>query len=207
MIEISHTEVSGWQAAVRGMRNPLNSWDLSDTFFSTETPYFQLGANDLRLMKTLVAAGPDHAKFLRFLTVTADINAPMYWWKEFDTYKVGTVRLSCSTMHRIHSKELTLKDFSTEHLGQAAVKLLDDTIWGINDYRKRFLRSDNKEDWWQMIQLLPSSYMQRSTVQLNYQVLRNIYNARRNHKLDEWCMFCIWIKGLPHSELITLQEK
>lgn len=221
MITIEKTETYGWEAAVRGMRNPKNSWDKSDsTFLPVYTPpadYVpEIGENDLALMKTLAAAGTDHGKFLRMITVTVDLTAPFYWWKEFDTYKVGTVADSCSTMHKIHAKEFTLDDFSHEHLIDSAVGLLLQTIDALNDAREIFVNYDNyplssldpqitcrKDVWWQLIQLLPSSYNQKRTVQVNYQVLKNMYHARKNHKLDEWHTLCEWIEGLPYSELIT----
>lgn len=163
----------------------------------------QLGENDLSLMKKLAAAGNDHGKFLRMINVTVDVEAPLYWWKEFDTYKVGTVANSCSTMHKIQAKEFTLEDFSTDHLSQTNLIIMKMVIDALNNARLDFLDQKDKRDWWQMIQLLPSSYNQKRTVQLNYAVLKNIYHARRNHKLDEWHTFCHFIESLPHSELIT----
>lgn len=216
MIKIEETEVHGWETAIRGMRNPMNSWDNSDSFIQpvkgvmvgsdvelTQNAYCKIGKNDLDLMKKLVSAGIDHSKFMRMITVTCDITAPLYWWKEFDTYKVGTVRNSCSTMHKIHEKEFTLDDFSHEHMNSFSLSVLHHVIPHLNTYRIEYITHKNKEDWWQMIQLLPSSYNQRATVQLNYQVLRNMYNARKNHKLDEWRDLCRWIEDLPYSELIT----
>ncbi len=232
MIKIENVEVYGWEAAIRGMRNPLNSWANSDSFcvpnfddcgmcpdrgkcsFIFEQdgkPYRSgIGPNDLALMKKLGEAGPDHGKFLRMITVTEDITAPLYWWKEFDTYKVGTVANSCSTMHKIHAKEFDVNDFSHEHVEELtgddynmSYDFLLRTVDILNYYRKKFLETNDKKYWWQMIQLLPSSYNQRRTVQLNYAVLKNIYHARRNHKLNEWNHFCGWIERLPYSELIT----
>ena len=217
MIKFEHIEVSGWEAAIRGMRNPMNSWDKSDTTYGE---YFgqdedgdivllrykkpEIGDNDLKLMKQLVEAGSDHGKFMRMINVTADITAPLYWWKEYDTYKIGTVANSCSTMHKIHSKELAIDDFSHEHLVGEAEKALKFIIGEINFARQALLETNDKEYWWEMIQLLPSSYNQKRTVQLNYEVLRNIYHSRKNHKLDEWRVgFMDWIKALPYSELIT----
>lgn len=204
MIKIENAETYGWQAAIRGMRNPMNSWDKSDSYQST------VGDNDLKLMTTLAAAGNDHGKYLRMITVTADITAPLYWWKEYDTYKVGTVANSCSTMHKIHEKEFKLDDFSHEHLIVASLNSLKRTIEDLNSCREGYLNEEIKKDpewrkevWWQMIQLLPTSYNQRRTVQFNYAVLKNIYHSRQNHKLDEWREFCQWIKTLPYSELIT----
>lgn len=251
MLKIENTEVMGWEAAIRGMRNPLNSWDKSDSFCepskdnccgchdynkcayifeSTGKPYRgEIGPNDLDLMTRLRNAGTDHRKFMRMITVYLDITAPLYWWKEFDTYKVGTVANSCSTMHKIHAKEFTLDDFSCEHLidydlyscdeidgpvingaphiGCGGLQLINLTINVLNYYRGKYLETKYKKYWWQMIQLLPSSYNQRRTVMLNYEVLANIYKSRRNHKLDEWHAFCDWIESLPYSELITGKEE
>jgi hypothetical protein len=209
MINIENINVYGWEAAIIGMRNPMNSWDKSDSSF-INTGYqteYSIGPNDLKLMKSLVKAGTDHRKFLRMINVTMDITAPLYWWKEFDTYKVGTVRNSCSTMHKIHEKEFTLDDFSHEHLFNDS-----DVNWGdivtnttlqvvinaLNVYRSNYLETKDKKYWWQMIQLLPSSYNQRATVQLNYEVLLNMYHSRKNHKLDEWREFCKLIENLPY---------
>ena len=200
MIKIENTEVSGWAAAVRGMRNPMNSWDKSDSFRHELTDEFQVGENDYRLMKQLVQAGSDHSKFIN---VTLDITAPLYWWKEADTYKVATVRNSCSTMHKITAKEFELDDFSHEHLFDNN-NTLAYIVCALNVYRKNYLETKDKAWWWQIILILPNSYNQRATLQLNYAVLRNIYHARKNHKLDEWHTFCHWIESLPYSELITL---
>ena len=213
MIKIEKTDVCGWDSAIRGMRNPMNSWDKSDTTF--EYAYgalhtVKIGENDLALMKRLSKAGNDHAKFLRMINVTCDITAPLYWWKEFDTYKVGTVANSCSTMHKIHAKEFTLDDFSCEHLwGEREDRDVDEPIGimnividALNTYREDFLETKDKLYWWQMIQLLPSSYNQRRTIQLNYQVLKQMYFARRNHKLDEWRTLCEWIERLPYFKEI-----
>lgn len=216
MIKIENVDVFGWEAAIRGMRNPMNSWDKSDSYENyTVTyedyseirfPYYRVGAGDFALMKKLVKAGTDHSKFMRMINVTFDITAPLYWWKEFDTYKVGTVRNSCSTMHKVTSKEFTLDDFSHEQLTDSAIeRWLEPTIEGLNIARQMYIEKDGKSKaaWWQIIQLLPSSYNQRATIQLNYAVLRNIYHSRKNHKLDEWIDFCKWIETLPYSELIT----
>lgn len=212
MIKIERTDVYGWEAAIRGMRNPLESWDKSDSCWCSSAddfPDYLVGGTDFALMKKLVAAGSDHSKFMRFINVTCDITAPLYWWKEFDTYKVGTVRNSCSTMHKIAAKEFTLDDFSCEHLTSHSTALLRDIIAELNSCRDRYLTAKDsdgmkpKDWWWQLIQLLPSSYNQRATVQLNYAVLRNMYHARKNHKLDEWHDFCRWVESLPYSELIT----
>lgn len=214
MIKIENIEVFGWEAAIRGMRNPMNSWDKSDSIFNAGfgSNSTILGENDLKLMQSLVKAGTDHSKFMRMINVTMDITAPMYWAKELDTYKVGTVRNSCSTMHKIHSKEFTLDDFSHEHLGDKEKQILLTTIEAMNESRDAFVtwnedyKHDKKDYWWQMIQLLPSSYNQKFTWQANYQVLRNIYFSRRNHKLDEWVEFCKIIETLPYAkELITLE--
>lgn len=228
MLKVENVEVLGWEHAIRGMRNPKNSWAKSDS--GPECPYgkekccgecqqnFCIGPNDKQLMMTLRNAGTDHRKFMRMITVYLDITAPLYWWKEFDTYKVGTVANSCSTMHKIAEKEFTLGNFSCEHLlsywGEEKVnptiiypctpmQHLNQTIACLNVCRKKYLETKDKKYWWQMIQLLPSSYNQRRTVMLNYEVLANIYKSRRNHKLDEWHTFCDWIEGLPYSALIT----
>lgn len=204
MIKIENINVFGFEAAVRGMRNPMNSWDKSDSDYRNEfEDSFYLGENDLALMKKLVKAGTDHRKFMRFITVSMDITAPLYWWKEFDTYKVGTVRNSCSTMHKIAAKEFAIEDFSVEHLLAENTVYFGKTIERLNNARNKFLETKDKEYWWQLIQLLPSSYNQRATVQLNYEVLRNIYHSRKAHKLDEWVEFCKEIEYLPYSELIT----
>lgn len=234
MLKIENTEVIGWEAAIRGMRNPMNSWEKSDSRFDSyddcgdcthcnlrfdECPAQQIGHDDLDLMTRLRNAGTDHRKFMRMITVYLDVTAPLYWWKEFDTYKVGTVANSCSTMHKIAEKEFTLEDFSCEHLIDVdackGIEMVDvcgimhtslgvflETINALNVFRKLYLSSNDKKYWWQMIQLLPSSYNQRRTVMLNYEVLANIYKSRKNHKLDEWHTFCDWIESLPYSELI-----
>ena len=253
MLKIENTEVMGWEHAIRGMRNPKNSWEKSDSGVCAthgpahcadcvytdchaddveiDTKYI-LGGNDLTLMTTLRNAGTDHRKFMRMITVYLDITAPLYWWKEFDTYKVGTVANSCSTMHKIADKEFTLDDFSYEHLNcepyhrnwiesatvdeditsphkvwMTPLDILRCTIEMLNAYRESYLETKDKQDWWQMIQLLPSSYNQKRTVMLNYEVLANMYKSRRNHKLDEWHTFCEWIESLPYSELITGEKK
>jgi len=281
MLTIENTSVHGFEDAIRGMRNPLNSWSKSDSGFATDSEcclyktisgdmidyhaedlriidpgYFKdpndlgffIGPNDQKLMETLRDAGKDHAKYRRMIVVYADLIAPLYWWKEFDTYKVGTVANSCSTMHKIQAKVFTLDDFSHEHLfgssdglfsdlntadseeeligrgaydvhqewnedaeewweGKFAIDALCETIVALNEYRKRYLETNDKRYWWQMIQLLPSSYNQRRTVMLNYEVLANIYHARKNHKLDCWHTFCDWIENLPESWIITGEEK
>lgn len=212
MIKIDNVDVHNIARAIYSARNAMNSWAKSDSRFETDT----MGENDLKLAKQLVKAGTDHSKFMRMITVTLDIIAPMYWWKEASTYKVGTVRNSCSTMHTIHKKEFTLDDFSHEHLtdcydsnGQLCCEFgwtLECLINDLNAVRELYLETKDKKYWWQMIQLLPSSYNQRSTVQLNYAVLRNIYHARKDHKLDEWKIFCKWIEEeLPYSKLITME--
>ena len=236
-----------WRAVIMGARNPMNSWEKSDSCFKGvdhcidcpngfERCYgngYNIGLNDLDLMRRLRNAGTDHRKFMRMIVVYVDILAPLYWWKEFDTYKIGTVANSCSTMHKIAAKEFTLEDFSHEHLlgtqeyeesscweddfpqfeekdGEplfwTPIDILKQTIGGLNFYRQRYLETKDKRYWWQMIQLLPSSYNQRRTVQMNYEVLANIYKSRRNHKLDEWRELCAWIEGLPYSGLITGEE-
>lgn len=206
MIKIENTEVCNWKAAIRGMRNPKNSWHLMDTDFSQDPP--AIGPNDLKLMKQLVKAGSDHSKFMRMITVSMDITAPLFYWKEFDTYKVGTVRNSCSTMHKIHAKEFVPEDFSIEHLlPEPSLRVFNKVIEALNVARNCFLEIQEavtKRNWWyNLIQLLPSSYNQRATITLNYAVLRNMYHARKSHKLDEWRQFCKWVETLPYSELIT----
>ena len=265
MIKFEHTEVVGWEHAIRGMRNPMNSWEKSDSGWTRVSheeavdiynddsieiidecdrdeeglSFYIIGKNDRDLMMQLRNAGTDHRKFMRMITVYVDITAPLYWWKEFDTYKVGTVANSCSTMHKIHAKEFALENFSHEHLHGPGRCNLEDTIKLLNYYRDCYNGTvvDNRRDgqngetvqkvfWWQIIQLLPSSYNQRRTVMLNYEVLANIYKSRQNHRLDEWCeheemvyknymddveresiegqfSFCDWIESLPYSELIT----
>lgn len=265
MIKIEKTDVVGWEAVIRGMRNPMNSWEKIDSYYclgpvcpddamvnlckeecrfyktiecenNVAAPYI-IGHNDLELMNKLAYGGPVHAKYRRMITVYVDITAPLYWWKEFDTYKVGTVANSCSTMHKIHEKEFTLDDFSCEHLiddwngnhndgfvyhdtgipgyndkatyvePYSPKMVLELIIEALNVNRKSFLETDNKMYWWQMIQLLPSSYNQKRTVMLNYEVLVGIYKWRKNHKLDEWVEFCKWIEALPYSEIITMEPK
>ena len=256
MITINNVRTYGWETAIKGMRNPMNSWDKSDSLFGyqVEIPYKQnnpivlvdeygierhIGDNDLDLMKRLAKAGTDHRKFMRMIIVSCDITAPLYWWKEFDTYKVGTVANSCSTMHKIAEKEFTLDDFSYEHVmdffrytdtsvymndkGEynfddspiVVVETMSDEVFYdpigvlelqikiLNKCRELYLKTKDKLYWWQMIQLLPSSYEQKRTVMLNYEVLANMYKSRKNHKLDEWNTFCDFIKMLPYSELIT----
>lgn len=238
MIKIENVETYGWEAAIRGMRNPMNSWDKSDSGYCNvncedgeKCPwdiddtadccfYFHIGDEDLKLMKNLARAGNDHGKFMRMIGVSLDIVAPLYWWKEFDTYKVGTVANSCSTMHKIAAKPFEIADFSHEHLDGASRDMFvqnskeqpyffcsfEDMLYiqieALNKARGLYLETKNKKYWWQMIQLLPSSYNQRRTVMFNYAVLMNIYASRKNHKLDEWRDFCNWIEGLPYSELI-----
>ena len=232
MLKISNFEVMGWEHAIRGMRNPMNSWEKSDSYILNcygncnecvdidcqNQPEmnggFVLGLNDLNLMKRLRNAGTDHRKFMRMITVYLDITAPLYWWKEFDTYKVGTVANSCSTMHKIAEKEFTMEDFSCDKLSEHSKRHLQDTINLLNCYRADYNNPEadgqseyKKFYWWQMIQLLPSSYNQKRTIMLNYEVLANIYKSRRNHKLDEWHIFCDWIEELPYSEVITGYEE
>ncbi len=240
MLKVENAEVLGWEHAIRGMRNPKNSWKKSDSRYCDEYSgckktrecdslpgCYKIGPNDLKLMTTLRNAGTDHRKFMRMITVYLDITAPLYWWKEFDTYKVGTVANSCSTMHKIADKKFTLDDFSTDQLCHnafdisgiidifgdgdgkdmmAPIRIVEMTIEMLNAMRKQYLETKDKKYWWQMIQLLPSSYNQKRTVMLNYEVLANIYKSRRNHKLDEWHTFCDWIEELPYSELITGKE-
>ena len=244
MLKIENWEVVGWEHAIRGMRNPMNSWEKSDSDYrpilckrcdncmsyqlghwedcekcevwkiASSHKGFMVGPNDHDLMTRLRNAGTDHRKFMRMITVYLDITAPLYWWKEFDTYKVGTVANSCSTMHKIAEKEFTTEDFSTEHLldepfpvtdeyVETYIDCMTDVIKALNCARSMFLETKDKKYWWQMIQLLPSSYKQKRTVMLNYEVLANIYKSRRNHRLDEWHVLCDWIESLPYSELIT----
>ena len=220
MLKIEHTVVFGWEAAIRGMRNPMNSWEKSDSGPAVDCgkcgkieregvcrkedrdcaghECFCVGENDLALMQRLARSGPDHGKFLRMVNVTADITAPLYWWKEYDTYKVGTVANSCSTMHKIADKEFILEDFSYDRLNEKSLYMLNDTIKYLNAVREAFLDTKDKDYWWQMIQLLPSSYNQRRTVQLNYEVMRKMYFARKDHKLDEWHTLCDWMLSLPY---------
>lgn len=249
MLKIENTEVMGWEHAIRGMRNPKNSWEKTDSYPAVDCgkcgkieregickkedrdctgfECFEVGPNDLKLMTTLRNAGTDHRKFMRMITVYLDITAPLYWWKEFDTYKVGTVANSCSTMHKIHAREFTVDDFSHEHLLSMAnndagdalflndannIRVDGDDLLGLiinvlNYYRGRYIKTKDKRYWWQMIQLLPSSYNQKRTVMLNYEVLANIYKSRRHHKLDEWHTLCDWIESLPYSDLITGKEE
>lgn len=242
MIKIEKTDIHGWEAAIRGARNSFNSWDKSDSAacyfcrdnnmnpgFCDDGLYdktivlsnpdgscFEIGPNDQKLMKKLAKAGPSHAKYRRFITVTMDVTGPLYWWKEMDTYKVSTVANSCSTMHKIHAKEFTLEDFSCEHLISdepiptrvySAKDMMEATVANLNLFRRLYLDTKDKKYWWQMIQLLPSSYNQKRTLLVNYEVLANIYHQRKEHKLDEWRTFCEWIERLPMSEIITGEEK
>ena len=209
MLKLENTGVFGWEATIRGMRNPMNSWNKSDSYWTANskrpfTERFAIGENDLKLMKSLSKAGNDHAKFLRMINVTVDITAPLYWWKEYDTYKVGTVANSCSTMHKIHDRELALDDFSHEHLTPWNETVLENLIVELNANRDRYLQTKEKEDWLQMIQLLPSSYNQKRTVQLNYQVLKSMYFARKDHKLDEWHILCDWMLTLPYFKEVCV---
>ena len=240
MIKIEKTNVFGWEAAIRGMRNPMNSWDKSDSFqcdgigcrFELCPSYnpsdggcslenqFVIGFNDMDLMKRLRQAGTDHRKYLRMIHVQADVTAPLYWYKEYDTYKISTVANSCSTMHKIAEKEFTLWDFSCEHLNDdceacnivfgdhsdylTSLDILKYTIEGLNYWRRRYLTTKDKDDWWQMIQLLPTSYNQKRTIDLNYENLINMYHARKNHKLDEWHDFCDWIESLPYAKELII---
>nr|DAM44140.1 MAG TPA: hypothetical protein [Caudoviricetes sp.] len=204
MLKIENISTSGWKAAIRGMRNPKNSWAQIDSAVVNGN-CFVVGNNDYDLMYRLASAGTDHGKFMRMIHVQCDVTAPLYWWKEADQYKVGTVTDSCSTMHKIHAKEFTLDDFSHEHLNDESTDCLLKLIDLLNCNRELFLKDKNKSWWWQMIQLLPSSYNQLRTWDLNYAVLQNIYRARRNHKLDEWHTFCDWIESLPYSDLITCE--
>lgn len=212
MIKIESVQLFGWDAAIRGMRNPKNSWSNSDTnwlrYYGMNNPMCDdfIGENDLNLMKTLSKAGTDHGKFLRMIHVQVDVTAPLYWWKEADQYKVGTVTDSCSTMHKIHAKEFTLDDFSCEHLYDDVIDSPFKTIVDcLNFFRGLYLQHEDKEDWWQMIQLLPSSYNQKRTWDLNYAVLKAIYHARKDHKLDEWRQLCKWIETLPYADDLIVE--
>ena len=241
MLKIMHLGTYGWETAIRGMRNPLNSWDKSDSAYcrgasalcdycdinpGEDTPCFAssergnryiLGKSDLALAKSLIRAGNDHSKFLRMIGISMDITAPFYWWKEYDTYKVGTVANSCSTMHKIAAKEFELDDFSNEHLVDSSMCCLEDTIEKLNFWRLKYIEAkapetektsmSAKDCWWQMIQLLPSSYNQCRTITLNYAVARNQYRARKAHKLDEWVTYCAALERLPYAELITMEGK
>lgn len=247
MIKIENQEVVGWEHAIRGMRNPMNSWDKSDSgtcgnknhigclncsnggskidceqMMKMDMAFgygvkpcgkkdfdgeYQVGHNDLDLMKRLASAGTDHRKFVRMIVVYADVTAPLYWWKEYDTYKVGTVANSCSTMHKIHDKKFTLDDFSCEHLDNFSMNTLDSLIWHLNKCREKFIETKDKKMWWQIIQLLPSSYNQKRTIMLNYEVLKNMYHSRKNHKLDEWKTFCDWIETLPYAKELICNER
>ena len=194
-----------WEIIIEGMRNPMNSWDKMDSGFSNicDELDYDIGENDHKLMMQLAKGGAVHAKYRRMIPVYLTINAPLYWWKEFDTYKVGTVCNSCSTMHKIQEKEFTVSDFSHEHMNRNSMTVLMVAIESLNMERGNYLITGNKDAWWQMIQTLPSSYNQKRTVMLNYEVLVNIYHSRKNHKLDEWHTFCDWIGELPYSELIA----
>lgn len=226
MIHFENAEIFGWDPATRGMRNPMNSWDKSDSYILDDK--FVAGDNDLSLMKRLVDAGTDHRKFMRMITVYVDITAPLYWWKEFDTYKVGTVSNSCSTMHKIQTKEFGWSNFSFEHIDNTIACALpdefctfgeddDDKIYmtevagiilaALNECRDLYLQTKDKRYWWQMIQLLPSSYNQRRTIMLNYEVLANIYKSRRGHKLDEWREFCSWSEKLPYFKEMVWENE
>ena len=238
MIKITNTEVFGWEAAIRGMRNPMNSWEKSDSDWNYDCfeydfaeyrtkDEYEIGPNDKNLMMRLVMAGDEHAKFMRMIHVQMDILAPLYWWKQADTYKVGFITNSCSTMHKIQAKEFVWDDFSNEHLDDEHICATEDptyklgdfylpeytaadiqtlTIEAINYYRKRYLESKDKKYWWQMIQLLPDSYNQLRTCDTNYATLRKMYHQRKGHRLDEWTSFNEWVEDLPYSELITAEE-
>jgi len=222
MIKVEHTEVYGWEHSILGMRNPMNSWERSDSYWThIENPetlntanfQFFMGENDFALARRLVNSGNEHRKFMRMITVYCDITAPLYWWKEFDTYKIGTVANSCSTMHKITSKEFTIDDFSVEHLDYESINKMQSIITWLNYNRQMYVTGcdgigktvepKQKQYWLNIIQMLPSSYNQKRTVMLNYEVLRNIYHTRKHHKLDEWIGLCKWIETLPYAELIT----
>lgn len=217
-IKIEHTDVYGFEHAIRGARNPMNSWPLSDSYWDTRdevttengTVYinriqtnYVIGPNDMKLLKSLAYAGPDHGKYLRMIVVYADVTAPWYWYKEADTYRMGVEKNSCSTMHKLTYKPFEQSDFSIDHMEEHALAGLDLMISWFNSFRDMFLESGDKRYWWQIIQLLPSSYNQRRTYMFSYAALRAMYHARKNHKLDEWREFCRWVESLPYSELIT----
>lgn len=209
MIKLEKTSIYGWEEAIRGMRNPMNSWHRLDSGWWEDEEgdtVYELGPNDADLMQRLCKGGPVHAKFRRMITVYVDITAPLYWWKEFDTYKVGTTANSCSTMHKIHAKPFTLDDFSHEHLNAFNRAILESIINTMNLDRQMFIDTNDKSHWHQMIQMLPTSYNQLRTVELNYEVLHNIYHSRLHHKLDEWHEVCRWIESLPYSWIITGKE-
>lgn len=201
MIKIENIDVYGFETAIRGARNPMNSWDRMDSCYNNGE--FEIGENDYKLLKNLTTAGPEHRKWNRMVTVTMDITAPLYWWKEYDTYKVGTVANSCSTMHKIQAKKFEKSDFSIEHMTEGTEPIMNVVIAELNLNRASFNKTKDKKYWWNMIQLLPTSYNQKRTVHLNYEVLGTIYHQRRHHKLDEWVEFCDTIKTLPYSEFIT----
>lgn len=205
MIKLERFEVMNFENAMRGARNPMNSWARSDSFYD-ENGNFVFGANDLDLAKRLCAAGSDHRKFIRMIFVSADITAPLYWWKEFDTYKVGTVANSTSTMHKIHSKEFSREDFSFDRLDERSLHVADTLIDYMEEIRKEYIETKDKALWYDLIQLLPSSYNQMRTVTMNYETLHNIYFARRNHKLDEWHVFTDWIASLPYAKELIIGE-
>jgi len=206
MIKIERTDVMNFENAIRGARNPLNSWDRCDSNYDNDGNYI-LGDNDLNLAVRLANAGTDHRKFMRMIFVSVDITAPLYWWKEFDTYKVGTVANSCSTMHKIHSKELTREDFSFDKLNAESLKYMDNLLVYIEDIRQKYLQTKDKELWYNLIQLLPSSFNQMRTITMNYENLRSMYHARKSHKLDEWHVYCDWIKSLPYAKELIIGEE
>lgn len=209
MISVTNIEVYGWESAIRGMRNPLNSWKFTDTSYDGSGNMPAIGKNDLKLMQTLSGAGSDHGKYLRMITVTCDIVAPLYWWKEFDTYKIGTVANSCSTMHKVHAKQFELDDFSVDHLTEKdKTEYFQPIIDVLNWARDKYLASKDKAYWWRMIQFLPSSYNQKRTVQFNYEVASSMYFARKEHKLDEWRFFCEHtLRELPYFEDIVIEPR
>ena len=206
MLKCERTSVMNIENAMRGARNPMNSWDRADSYYDEEGNY-QLGPNDMNLARRLRLAGSDHRKFIRQIFVSVDITAPLYWWKEYDTYKVATVANSTSTMHKIHSKEFSIEDFSHDHLTEEGMESLKRTVEDLERIRLRFLEEKNKEDWYSIIQLLPSSYQQMRTCTMNYESLINMYFSRKSHKLEEWHIFCDWIKTLPYAKELILAEK
>lgn len=207
MIKIENVEVVGWRAAIRGARNPMNSWDKSDSVFFPSEDYnycVSLGPNDLKLLRSLANAGSDHGKYLRMIVVYCDLTAPFYWYKEADTYRMGVEKNSCSTMHKIHAKKFEVTDFSLEHLSMLALNTLKLLTDQLEVYRQKFVETKDKRYWWQIIQLLPSSYNQRRTYMFSYAALRAMYHARKNHKLDEWRRFCEWVESLPYAKELII---
>ena len=206
MLKIENTETVGWIHAIRGARNPMNSWNQSDTSYGTGEPFVSIGPRDLKLLRNLANAGPDHGKYLRMIQVYCDITGPLYWYKEMDTYRMGVEKNSCSTMHKIHSKKFEIRDFSHDKLSMLGLNFMQYLVDHLEANRLKFLETKDKRYWWQLIQLLPSSYNQRRTYMFSYAALRNIYHARKNHKLDEWREFCRWVETLPYAAELIVGE-